>query len=225
MKSFMKMVKSTLIKLIFYFFCNQIFLLDLEPYENFYFSKPSGTVKETLIRLSDNKWKISSEGKHPLFNIKQESTFFINDGNVVLESGYRNLDILGGIRKDHQSYKIEKNNNKMFVNFSSGKNDGSIEIFDNFYDNLTLQVQIKLNFLEKDKVEINYFDKGKIKKKTFLNQKTKILYKSVTTEVYEFTEQRNDKRFFRFMIKNDPKKETLRVSQGGRGFNVEWELN
>ena len=113
----------------------------------------------------------------------------------------------------------------MFVNFSSGKNDGSIEIFDNFYDNLTLQVQIKLNFLEKDKVEINYFDKGKIKKKTFLNQKTKILYKSVTTEVYEFTEQRNDKRFFRFMINNDPKKETLRVSQGGRGFNVEWELN
>ena len=53
---------------------------------------------------------------------------------------------MGGIRKDHQSYKIEKNNNKMFVNFSSGKNDGSIEIFDNFYDNLTLQVQIKLKF-------------------------------------------------------------------------------
>ena len=113
----------------------------------------------------------------------------------------------------------------MFVNFSFGKNDGSIEIFDNFYDNLTLQIQIKLNFLEKDKFEISYFDKGKIKKKIFLNEKTKILYKSLKTEVYEFTEKRKDNRFFRFMINSDSKKETLRVSQGGRGFNVEWELN
>ena len=220
----MKMGKSTLIKLIFYFFCNQIFLLDLEPYENSYFSKPTGNVKETLIRLSENKWKISSEGKHPLFNIKQESTFFINNGNVVLESGYRNLDILGGIRKDYQSYKIEKKDNKNFVNFSFGKNEGSFEIFENFYDNLTLQVQIKLNSLKKDKIKISYFDKGKIKKKIFLSQKTEILYKSVPTEVFEFTEQRSDKRYFRFMIKNDSKKETLKVFQGGRGFNVEWEL-
>ena len=126
--------------------------------------------------------------------------------------------------KDYQSYKVEKKDNKNFVNFSFGKNEGSFEIFENFYDNLTLQVQIKLNSLKKDKIKISYFDKGKIKKKIFLSQKTEILYKSVPTEVFEFTEQRSDKRYFKFMIKNDSKKETLRVFQGGRGFNVEWEL-
>ena len=102
------MVKSIFFKVLFCFFCNQIFLFDLNPYENYYSSKPTGSVKETLEKISENSWKISSFGKHPLFTIKQESIFSIDNGNVVLESGFRKLDVLGGLRKDHQTYKVEK---------------------------------------------------------------------------------------------------------------------
>lgn len=220
-----KMAKSILFKVLFCFFCNQIFLFDLSPYENYYSSKPTGSVKETLEKISENSWKISSSGKHPLFTIKQESIFSIDNGNVVLESGFRKLDILGGLRKDHQTYKVEKEGDRKIIIYSFGKKKGSIEIEENFYDNLTLQIQTKMNFLKKDQFKINYFDKGKVKIKTFLNKRNEIIYKSKPVEVFEFTEQREDKRYFKFLIRNDFNKETIKVFQGGRGFNVDWELN
>ena len=77
----------------------------------------------------------------------------------------------------------------------------------------------------KDKIEINYLDKWKIKIKTFLIKKTEIHYKLEKVEVFEISEQREDKRYFRFFIKNDSSKDTLIVSQGGRGFDVDWELD
>ena len=209
------MVKNILFKVLFCFFCNQIFLFDLNPYENYYSSKPTGSVKETLEKISENSWKISSSGKHPLFTIKQESIFSIDNGNVILESGFRRLDILGGLRKDHQTYKVEKEGDQKIIVYSFGKKKGSIEIEENFYDNLTLQIQIKMN----------YFDKGKIKIKSFLNKREEIIYKSKPVEVFEFTEQREDKRYFKFLIRNDSDKETIKVFQGGRGFNVDWELD
>jgi len=221
----LKMVKNILFKVLFCFFCNQIFLFDLSPYENYYSSKPTGSVKETLEKISENSWKISSSGKHPLFTIKQESIFSIDNGNVVLESGFRKLDILGGLRKDHQTYKVEKEGDRKIIIYSFGKKKGSIEIEENFYDNLTLQIQTKMNFLKKDQFKINYFDKGKVKIKAFLNKRNEIIYKSKPVEVFEFTEQREDKRYFKFLIRNDSNKETIKVLQGGRGFNVDWELN
>ena len=219
------MAKNILFKILFCFFSSQIFLFDLNPYENIYSSKPTGSVKETLEKISENNWKISSVGKHPLFNIEQESIFSIDNGTVILESGFRKLDILGGLRKDHQSYKIEKKNDKKFVTYSFGKKKGSVEIEENFYDNLTLQVQIKMNFLKNDQIEINYFDKGIIKRKAFANVRNEVIYKSKNIKVFEFTEQREDKRFFKFLIKDDSDKDTIRVFQGGRGFSVDWELN
>ena len=223
--SIIKMVKNILFKLLFCFFCNQIFLFDLNPYENYYSSKPTGSVKETLEKVSENSWKISSFGKHPLFTIKQESFFSIDNGNVVLESGFRKLDVLGGLRKDHQTYKVEKEGNRRIIIYSFGKKKGSIEIQENFYDNLTLQIQIKMNYLNNGQFKINYFDKGKIKIKSFLNKTEEIIYKSKPVEVFEFTEQREDKRYFKFLIQNNPAKETIKVFQGGRGFNVDWELD
>ena len=220
-----KMVKNILFKVLFCFFCNQIFLFDLSPYENYYSSKPTGSVKETLEKISENSWKISSSGKHPLFTIKQESIFSIDNGNVVLESGFRKLDILGGLRKDHQTYRVEKEGDRKIIIYSFGKKKGSIEIEENFYDNLTLQIQTKMNFLKKNQFKINYFDKGKVKIKAFLNKRNEIIYKSKPVEVFEFTEQREDKRYFKFLIRNDSNKETIKVFQGGRGFNVDWELN
>ena len=95
------MVRNILFKVLFYFFCNQIFLFDLNPYENYYSSKPTGSVKETLEKISENSWKISSFGKHPLFIIKQESIFSIDNGNVVLKSGFRKLDVLGAVSYTH----------------------------------------------------------------------------------------------------------------------------
>ena len=219
------MVKNILFKLLFCFFCNQMFLFDLNPYENYYSSKPTGSVKEILVKISENSWKISSFGKHPLFTIKQESIFSIDNGNVVLESGFRKLDILGGLRKDHQTYKVNKEGDRKIIIYSFGKKKGSIEIEESFYDNLTLQIQIKINLLKKDQFKINYFDKGKIKIKSFLNTKEEIIYKSKPVEVFEFTEQREDKRYFKFLIRNDSDKETIKVFQGGRGFKVDWELD
>ena len=143
------MVKNILFKVLICFFCNQIFLFDLNPYENYYSSKPTGSVKETLEKVSENSWKISSSGKHPLFTIKQESIFSIENGNVILESGFRKLDVLGGLRKDHQTYKVKKEGDRKIIIYSFGKKKGSIEIEENFYDNLTLQIQTKMNFLKK----------------------------------------------------------------------------
>jgi len=223
--SIIKMVKNILFKILFCFFCNQLLLFELNPYENYYSSKPTGSVKETLEKISENSWKISSFGKHPLFTIKQESIFSIENGNVVLESGFRKLDVLGGLRKDHQTYKVVKEGDQKTIIYSFGKKKGSIEIEENFYDNLTLQIQIKMNFLKKDQFVINYFDKGKIKIKSFLNKREEIIYKSKPVEVFGFTEQREDKRYFKFLIRNDSNKETIKVFQGGRGFNVDWELD
>ena len=121
MMSIIKMVKNILFKVLFCFFCNQIFLFDLNPYENYYSSKPTGSVKETLEKISENSWKISSSGKHPLFTIKQESIFSIDNGNIILESGFRKLDILGGLRKDHQTYKVEKEGDQKIIVYSFGK--------------------------------------------------------------------------------------------------------
>ena len=54
-----------------------------------------------------------------------------------------------------------------------------------------------MNHLKKDEFKINYFDKGKIKIKSFLNKK-EIIYKSKPVEVFEFTEQREDKDTLNF---------------------------
>ena len=53
------MAKNILFKILFCFFSSQIFLFDLNPYENIYSSKPTGSVKETLEKISENNWKIS----------------------------------------------------------------------------------------------------------------------------------------------------------------------
>ena len=121
--------------------------------------------------------------------------------------------------------KVEKEGDQKIIIYSFGKKRGSIKIEENFYDNLTLQIQVKMNFLKKGQFKINYFDKGKIKIKSFLNTKEEIIYKSKPVEVFEFTEQREDKRYFKFLIRNDSDKETIKVFQGGRGFNVDWELD
>ena len=221
----MKMVKNILIKLLLLFLSSQIFLFEIKPYENFYSSKPSGSVKEKLEKLSENVWKISSTAKHPLFALNQESIFEIKNKTIVLKSGYRKLDILGGIRKDHQNYKVVNLNEKKILEFSFGKKNGTLEIFENFYDNLTLQLQFKLDLLKQDQIRINYFDKGKIKKKVFTMKSKEVLFNSNLLEVIEYEESREDKRYFAFQVTNDKERNTIRVLQRGRGFNLEWELD
>ncbi len=221
----MKMVKNILIKLLLLFLSSQIFLFEIKPYNNFYSSKPSGSVEEKLEKLTENVWKISSTAKHPLFSLNQESIFEIKNKTIFLKSGYRKLDILGGIRKDHQNYKVVNLNEKKILEFSFGKKNGTIEIYENFYDNLTLQLQFKLDLLKQDQIRIDYFDKGKIKKKIFNMKSKEVLFNSNLVEVIEYEESREDKRYFAFQITNDKERNTIRVLQRGRGFNLEWELD
>ena len=221
----MKMVKNILIKLLLLFLSSQIFLFEIKPYENYYSSKPSGSVEEKLEKVSENVWKISSIAKHPLFTLNQESIFEIKYKTVVLKSGYRKLDVLGGIRKDYQNYKVVNLNEKKVLEFSFGKKNGTIEIFENFYDNLTLQLQFKLDLLKQDQTRIDYFDKGKIKKKVFTMKSKEVFFNSNLVEVIEYEESREDKRYFAFQITNDKERNTIRVLQRGRGFNLEWELD
>ncbi len=221
----MKMVKNILIKLLLLVLSSQIFLFEIKPYDNFYSSKPSGSVEEKLEKLSENVWKISSTAKHPLFALNQESIFEIKNKTIVLKSGYRKLDILGGIRKDYQNYKVVNLNEKKILEFSFGKKNGTIEINENFYDNLTLQLQFKLDLLKQDKIGIDYFDKGKIKKKVFTMKLKEVLFNSNLVEVIEYEESREDKRYFAFQITNDKERNTIRVLQRGRGFNLEWQLD
>ena len=221
----MKMVKNILLKLLLLFSSSQIFLFEIKPYENYYSSKPSGSVEEKLEKVSENVWKISSIAKHPLFTLNQESIFEIKNKTIVLKSGYRKLDVLGGIRKDYQNYKVVNLNEKKVLEFSFGKKNGTIEIFENFYDNLTLQLQFKLDLLKQDQTRIDYFDKGKIKKKVFTMKSKEVFFNSNLVEVIECEESREDKRYFAFQITNDKERNTIRVLQRGRGFNLEWELD
>ena len=55
----MKMVKNILIKLLLLFLSSQIFLFEIKPYENYYSSKPSGSVEEKLEKVNElikQKW-------------------------------------------------------------------------------------------------------------------------------------------------------------------------
>ena len=221
----MKMVKNILLKLLLLFLSSQIFLFEIKPYENYYSSKPSGSVEEKLEKVSENVWKISSIAKHPLFTLNQESIFEIKNKTIVLKSGYRKLDVLGGIRKDYQNYKVVNLNEKKVLEFSFGKKNGTIEIFENFYDNLTMHLQIMLDLLKQDQTTSDYFDKGKIKKKVFTMKSKEVFFNSNLLEVIEYEESREDKRYFAFQITNDKERNTIRVLQRGRGFNLEWELD
>jgi hypothetical protein len=220
------MVKSFLFKSFLLIFSHQILLFELEPYENTYTENlGTGKVVEKLEEISDGIWKISSKAKHPLFVMNQESFFKIKNKKVILLSGFRNLDILGGLRKDYQTYKIYSSDNKKMMDYSYGKKKGSSEIPFDVFDNLTLQVQIKLNIPNEEKFKINYIDKGTVKEKNFSREAKNILFKSVKKEIFEITELREDKRYFKFWVQKNLNHKTIKVFQGGRGFNIEWLLN
>ena len=220
------MVKSFLFKSFLLIFSHQILLFELEPYENSYTENlGTGKVVEKLEEISNGIWKISSKAKHPLFVMNQESFFKIKNKKVILLSGFRNLDILGGLRKDYQTYKIYSSDNKKMMDYSYGKKKGSSEIPFDVFDNLTLQVQIKLNIPNEEKFKINYIDKGTVKEKNFSREAKNILFKSVKKEIFEITELREDKRYFKFWVQKNLNHKTIKVFQGGRGFNIEWLLN
>ena len=220
------MAKSFLFKSFLLIFSHQILLFELEPYENSYSENlGTGKVVEKLEEISDGIWKISSKARHPLFAMNQESFFKINNKEVILISGFRNLDILGGLRKDYQTYKIYSIDNKKMMDYSYGKKKGSSEIPFNVFDNLTLQIQIKLNIPNEEKFKINYIDKGSVKEKIFSRETKNILFKSIEREIFEITELRKDKRYFKFWVQKNLNQKTIKVFQGGRGFNIEWLLN
>ena len=50
-------------------------------------------------------------------------------------------------------------------------------------------------------------------------------FNSNLVEVIEYEESREEKRYFAFQITNDKERNTIRVLQRGRGFNLEWELD
>ena len=52
-----------------------------------------------------------------------------------------------------------------------------------------------------------------------------VLFNSNLVEVIEYEESRKDKRYFAFQVTNDKERNTIRVLQRGRGFNLEWELD
>ena len=52
-----------------------------------------------------------------------------------------------------------------------------------------------------------------------------VLFNSNLVEVIEYEESRKDKRYFAFQVTNDNERNTIRVLQRGRGFNLEWELD
>lgn len=111
------------------------------------------------------------------------------------------------------------------MDYSFGKKKGSSEIPFNVFDNLTLQIQIKLNIPNEEKFKINYIDKGSVKEKIFSRETKNILFKSIEREIFEITELRKDKRYFKFWVQKNLNQKTIKVFQGGRGFNIEWLLN
>jgi hypothetical protein len=82
-----------------------------------------------------------------------------------------------------------------------------------------------LNIPNEEKFKINYIDKGTIKEKIFSREAKNILLNSVKEEIFEITELREDKRYFKFWVQKNLNHKTIKVFQGGRGFNIEWLLN
>ena len=118
------MVKNILISTVIFLFNQNLLAYELSSYTNLYKTK-NGTVLESLENIEGNKWVIRSNAKHSLFQLEQEAYFEYSEGEILLIEGYRYMSILGGLRKDNQSYKLDKINNVVEYNFN--RNRGKVK--------------------------------------------------------------------------------------------------
>lgn len=204
---------------------------ELEEYFNEYTSGKN-TVEESLEILENNTWKISSKFDHAIFQVEQEAIFKVaSDKKIILLSAFRNTRAFGGFRKERQSFEIDYDKNLIFYEYNKKK--GSI-LFDceefidcSFFDNLTLQIQSKLNInkenLPSDFV-FNYLDKGQIKYKKFKLEG--LIDPSLKNEVIKikFSEVRDDDKGFEMWF--DPNRNflTYKIFQDFGSQDLTWNL-
>ena len=204
---------------------------ELEEYFNEYTSGKN-TVEESLEILENNTWKISSKFDHAIFQVEQEAIFKVaSDKKIILLSAFRNTRAFGGFRKERQAFEINYEQNTIFYEYNKEK--GSI-LFDcknfidcSFFDNLTLQIQSKLNInkenLPSDFV-FNYLDKGQIKYKKFKLEG--LIDSSLKNEVIKikFSEVRDDDKGFEMWF--DPNRNflTYKIFQDFGSQDLTWNL-
>ena len=204
---------------------------ELEEYYNEYISGKN-TVEESLEILENNIWKISSKFDHAIFQVEQEAIFKVaSDKKIILLSAFRNTRAFGGFRKERQAFEINYEQNTIFYEYNKEK--GSI-LFDcknfidcSFFDNLTLQIQSKLNInkenLPSDFV-FNYLDKGQIKYKKFKLEG--LIDPSLKNEVIKikFSEVRDDDKGFEMWF--DPNRNflTYKIFQDFGSQDLTWNL-
>ena len=217
------MVKNILISTVIFLFNQNLLAYELSSYTNLYKTK-NGTVLESLENIEGNKWVIRSNAKHSLFQLEQEAYFEYSEGEILLIEGYRYMSILGGLRKDNQSYKLDKINNIVEYNFN--RNRGKVKGIKNFYDNLTMQLQIKIDISKKEdsKLKYDYFDKGRLKLKEFIQPKNQTSG-SLSKSIIQLREKRDDTRIFEIWLDKNINLKTIKVIQSGPGFKLNWILD
>lgn len=217
------MVKNILISAVILVFNQNLLAFELSSYSNLYKTK-NGVVLETLENLEGNKWVIRSNAKHSLFQLEQETYFEYSEGEIILIEGFRYMSILGGLRKDNQSYKLDRVNN--VVEYNSNRNRGKVKGIKNFYDNLTMQLQMKIDISSKEsnKLKYDYFDKGKLKSKEFIQLKNHSS-SSLSKTIIRLREKRDDTRLFEIWLDKNINLKTVKVIQSGPGFKINWILD
>ena len=112
------------------------------------------------------------------------------------------------------------------MEYNFNRNRGKVKGIKNFYDNLTMQLQMKIDISSKEsnKLKYDYFDKGKLKSKEFIQPKNHSS-SSLSETIIRLREKRDDTRLFEIWLDKNINLKTVKVIQSGPGFKINWILD
>ena len=113
MESSIKKVRNLFFSL-FLFVSYGAYSFELEEY-TYDYSSGKNTAQETLKKIDNETWKMSSKIEHSIFQVTQEATFKIVDNMVILLNAYRKTRAFGGFRREKQFFEVNYEKNRMRV--------------------------------------------------------------------------------------------------------------
>lgn len=229
MESSIKKVRNLFFSL-FLFVSYGAYSFELEEY-TYDYSSGKNTAQETLKKIDNETWKMSSKIEHSIFQVTQEATFKIVDNMVILLNAYRKTRAFGGFRREKQFFEVNYEKNEIYFEYNKKKGfipfDCETMIDCRFFDNLTLQIQSKLALFKSElplSIDFNYLDKGLIKNKTFKMESMTDLDKEDDVNKVRFSEVRDDDKGF--MLWFDPTRnfQTYKIYQDFGSQDLTWNI-
>ena len=89
---------------------------------------------------------------------------------------------------------------------------------------MQLQIKIDISKKEDSKLKYDYFDKGRLKLKEFIQPKSQTSG-SLSESIIQLREKRDDTRIFEIWLDKNINLKTIKVIQSGPGFKLNWMLD